>query len=78
MSWDAETETACVACGEWSSYCQGHGMIGDPVGRHIITNHDNGNHHDCHINACQEAWDEAYKQEQADLHNDDIRSGIFE
>ena len=78
MSWDIASEEACVACGAYIDYCQGHGEIGDPEGRRIINAHDNGNHHDCRINACQEAWDEAYKQEQADLTNDDIRAGMLE
>ena len=68
----------CPACGDWSDYCQGHGIIGDPAGWQVLTQHDMDTHDDCHHMGCQHAWDEAYKQEQADLHNDDIASGILD
>lgn len=49
MSWEeiAETEALCPACGDWMDFCQGHGEIGDPVGRAILDCHDAGEHDDC-------------------------------
>ena len=42
-----EEESACPACGEFISYCQGHGEIGDPAGFAILQAHDAGDHSDC-------------------------------
>lgn len=38
----------CPACGEPEDYCQGHGDIGDPRGRGILSNHDDDDHSECH------------------------------
>lgn len=43
----AELESRCPACGDLIDYCQGHGEIGDPVGRAILDCHDAGEHDDC-------------------------------
>lgn len=38
----------CPACGEPADYCQGHGEIGDPLGRAILDAHDDDVHEHCH------------------------------
>lgn len=54
--WDAEApEELCVVCANTSSYCQGHGEIGDPEGFETLRLHDSGEHADCHPKACPEA-----------------------
>ncbi|WNM66122.1 hypothetical protein SEA_WHEEZY_82 [Gordonia phage Wheezy] len=50
-----ETDERCVACGEPVDYCQGHGEIGDPVGRAILDAHDDGDHNNCHPLGCDDA-----------------------
>lgn len=39
--------SACPACGDTPSYCQGHGEIGDPVGAAILAAHDEDDHSRC-------------------------------
>ncbi len=46
-----EIVSLCPACGSVIDYCQGHGEIGDPVGRAILDKHDDGDHSDCHFDA---------------------------
>jgi hypothetical protein len=41
----------CPACGEFIDYCQGHGMVGDPVGLRILVAHNNDDHSLCHVRA---------------------------
>lgn len=45
---EAESETPCPACGVTISHCQGHGMIGDPMGAVLLAQHDDGIHKQCH------------------------------
>jgi hypothetical protein len=45
----------CPACGDVIDYCQGHGEMGDPAGFAILAAHDDGNHHECHPDGCEEA-----------------------
>jgi len=45
----------CPACGEPSDFCQGHGLIGDPVGRRVLEQHDAGDHTSCNPIGCEEA-----------------------
>lgn len=54
---DDETEAVCPACGEFISYCQGHGALGDPEGRRtLIMHYDYNNHSRCAPGSdCQEA-----------------------
>lgn len=49
---DIEVESKCPACGEYISYCQGHGEIGDPYGHQILEQHDNDDHSMCHEDVC--------------------------
>lgn len=48
-------ESRCPACGEWMSFCQGHGEIGDPRGWGIMNMHDEGWHGLCHPTGCSSA-----------------------
>ena len=50
-----EEEPACPACGEFISYCQGHGTIGDPAGAAILIAHDAGDHSNCDEVGCEYA-----------------------
>ncbi|AXH50363.1 hypothetical protein KNT99_gp83 [Gordonia phage NatB6] len=52
---DGLDDERCVACGEPVDYCQGHGEIGDPVGRAILDAHDDGDHNNCHPLGCDDA-----------------------
>jgi len=53
---DFPEEARCPACGEFASYCQGHGEIGDPFGAAILEDHDYRDlHTNCHPLACEEA-----------------------
>jgi hypothetical protein len=45
----------CPACGEYTSYCQGHGEIGDPEGYARLQLHDMGSHGSCHPIGCEDA-----------------------
>jgi hypothetical protein len=47
IDWISEDESACPACGDTISYCQGHGEIGDPAGHAILAAHDEGDHSGC-------------------------------
>ena len=51
------TEVAlCPACGNPVDYCDGHGVIGDPVGWGKLRAHDKGDHSACHEAAdCHES-----------------------
>lgn len=41
-------ERRCPACGAlMPDYCQGHGLIGDPMGATILDQHDDGDHSLC-------------------------------
>lgn len=51
----SEEEARCPACGDYMSYCQGHGPQGDPEGYRRLRLHDMGNHHLCDPRACEEA-----------------------
>lgn len=42
-----ENRATCPACGNPIDYCQGHGELGDPVGREILARHDLGDHSCC-------------------------------
>lgn len=56
VAFEAEYPSVCPACGSPIDYCQGHGEIGDPVGRAILDAHDDGDHAGCHQDAdCQES-----------------------
>ena len=46
-------ESRCVACGEFISYCLGHGEIGDPAGFAILAEHDNDYHVNCDPRGCR-------------------------
>lgn len=46
--------SACPACGEPIDYCQGHGEIGDPVGRATLARHDRSEHSGCHPDGCED------------------------
>ena len=47
--WMDEIENICPACGDSMDYCQGHGVIGDPVGSHVLYCHYELDKHDkCH------------------------------
>jgi hypothetical protein len=46
-------ESRCPACGEFASYCQGHGEIGDAEGFDILQRHDADDHEDCHPFGCE-------------------------
>jgi hypothetical protein len=50
-----DTQSQCVACGEYIDYCQGHGAIGDPAGHAILEDHKNGDHSGCNPNGCDDA-----------------------
>jgi hypothetical protein len=52
---DDDCTEACPACGEPIDYCQGHGEIGDPIGRAILERHDDGDHSLCHPAGCDAA-----------------------
>lgn len=45
----------CPVCGDRADYCQGHGVIGDPIGAAILANHDDGDHSHCHGAGCETA-----------------------
>jgi len=47
--------TRCPACGDVDDFCQGHGELGDPVGRQILDQHDEGDHTSCNPIGCEEA-----------------------
>jgi hypothetical protein len=49
---ESEPVAHCPACGDPIDYCQGHGEIGDPEGRRILTQHDLGFHSECHPLGC--------------------------
>lgn len=42
----------CPACGERIDHCLGHGMVGDPHAYLVLTQHDSGDHSDCHPLGC--------------------------
>ena len=46
------SEYRCAACGDVIDYCQGHGMIGDPLGYAILQGHDLDYHGACHPAGC--------------------------
>ena len=46
-----EISSICPACGQPIDYCQGHGLIGDPVGVVTLEMHDRGIHSRCHENS---------------------------
>jgi hypothetical protein len=50
---DETFEDCCVVCGDPHDYCQGHGVIGDPIGHRIQLQHDEGDHSECFAKACQ-------------------------
>lgn len=41
-------EGICPACGEFISYCPGHGPMGDPHGAETLRLHDLDIHNVCH------------------------------
>lgn len=47
MSGSPMEEPLCPACGDWMSFCSGHGEIGDPVGYAILQEHNRGEHIRC-------------------------------
>lgn len=49
-----DTVGRCPACGQPIDHCQGHGMIGDPIGYATLTAHDEGDHTMCHPAGCDE------------------------
>jgi hypothetical protein len=61
-------EGQCPACGEYISYCQGHGEIGDPHGYQILEQHDNDDHSMCHPIVCgdrqaEEAFEKKFERD---------------
>jgi hypothetical protein len=48
------TVSRCPACGDPIDYCQGHGLIGDPVGHLTLQAHDKGRHEWCNAFGCEE------------------------
>ena len=51
LTWDGDLidySAVCPVDGEMADYCQGHGLIGDPVGHRIMWQHDNDDHSGCH------------------------------
>lgn len=57
-----EVESKCPACGEFISYCQGHGEIGDPYGHQILEQHDEDNHSMCHPAGCDAAAENQFEK----------------
>ena len=45
------SESICPACGQFISYCLGHGEIGDNWGWTILNMHDDDDHSECHENS---------------------------
>lgn len=43
----AEAADRCPACANYIDYCQGHGVIGDPIGHSVLVAHDDGDHTNC-------------------------------
>lgn len=60
-----EEEGRCPYCGEYMSYCQGHGEIGDPDGFIALQKHDDDNHEDCHPNGCEVLRDREWAHDYA-------------
>ena len=54
MRADWETVSRCPACGDPIDYCQGHGLIGDPIGHLTLQAHDKGRHEWCNAFGCEE------------------------
>lgn len=50
----AESVSNCPACGDPIDYCQGHGVMGDPIGASILSAHDDGYHGRCDPDGCEE------------------------